>query len=77
MRACLYLTVFGLVAPAAIADVDGELGNLELRCEWQHFADQAREGVTWAIPESWGDCSLVVHGETGSTFKLFEIPATT
>jgi len=60
-----------------IADVDGELGNLELRCEWQHFVDQAREGVTWAIPESWGDCSLVVHGETGSTFKLFEIPATT
>jgi len=60
-----------------IADVDGELGKLELRCEWQRFVDKAREGVTWNIPESWGDCSLVVHGETGATFKLFEIPATT
>lgn len=59
-----------------IADIDGELGNLELRCEWQRFVDEARQGVTWNIPESWGDCSLVVHGETGSTFKLFEIPAT-
>lgn len=60
-----------------IADVDGELGDLELRCEWQRFVDTAREGVTWNIPESWGDCSLVVHGKTGSTFKLFEIPAST
>lgn len=60
-----------------IADVDGELGNLELRCEWQHFVDRAREGVRWTIPEGWGDCSLVVYGETGSTFKLFEIPTTT
>ena len=58
-----------------IADVEGQLGDLELRCEWQRFVDQAREGVTWNIPESWGDCSLVVHGEAGSTFKLFEIPA--
>lgn len=60
-----------------IADIDGDLGNLELRCEWQRFVDEAREGVTWNIPESWGDCSLVVYGETGATFKLFEIPATT
>lgn len=58
-----------------IADIEGELGDLELRCEWQRFVDQAREGVTWNIPESWGDCSLVVHGEAGATFKLFEIPA--
>jgi hypothetical protein len=60
-----------------IAAVDGELGNLELRCEWQRFVDKAREGVTWNIPESWGDCSLVVYGTTGSRFKLFEIPAST
>ncbi len=57
-----------------IADVEGELDNLELRCEWRRFTDEAREGVTWNIPESWGDCTLVVDGETGSTFRLFEIP---
>jgi hypothetical protein len=60
-----------------IADVDGELGDLELRCEWQRYVDRAREGVTWNIPESWGDCSLVVSGETGSTFMVFELPAST
>ena len=57
-----------------IADVEGTLGNLELRCEWQRFVDKARENVAWSIPESWGDCSVVVFGETGSTFKLVELP---
>ena len=58
-------------------DVDGDLGDLELRCEWQRFVDQAREGVTWNIPGNWGDCSLVVYGKAGATFKLFEVPAST
>ena len=58
-----------------ITDIDGELGNLELRCEWQRFIDTAREGVAWEIPDSWGKCSVVVYGETGSTFKLVELPA--
>lgn len=57
-----------------IADVDGTLGNLELRCEWQRFVDKARENVAWSIPASWGECSVVVFGETGSTFKLVELP---
>ena len=57
-----------------ITDVDGTLGNLELRCEWQRFVDKARENVAWSIPASWGECSVVVFGETGSTFKLVELP---
>lgn len=57
-----------------ITDIDGTLGNLELRCEWQRYVDEAREDVAWEIPASWGDCSVVVFGETGSTFKLVELP---
>ncbi len=58
-----------------LAEVDGELGEVEFRCDWQRYVDNAREGVTWNIPESWGDCAVVVRGQPGSTFKLFEIPA--
>lgn len=58
-----------------IAEIDGELNDIELRCDWQRFVDQAREGVSWEIPDSWGDCSIVVHGTPGTTFKLFEIPS--
>ena len=57
-----------------IADLRGSLDRLEVRCDWQRFVDDAREGVAWSIPEAWGDCSVVVLGEPGSTFKLFEIP---
>ena len=57
-----------------ITDIDGTLGNLELRCEWQRYVDEARENVAWEIPASWGDCTVVVHGEAGTTFKLVELP---
>jgi TonB family protein len=57
-----------------ITDIDGTLGNLELRCEWRRYVDEAREKVAWKIPASWGECSVVVHGEAGSTFKLVELP---
>lgn len=57
-----------------ITDIDGQLENIELRCEWQRYVDKARENVAWEIPDSWGACSVVVYGETGSTFKLVELP---
>ena len=57
-----------------ITEIDGTLGNLELRCEWQRYVDEAREDVAWEIPASWGECSVVVHGEAGATFKLVELP---
>ena len=57
-----------------ITEIDGTLGNLELRCEWQRYVDEARENVAWKIPASWGDCTVVVHGEPGATFKLVELP---
>jgi len=58
-----------------ITDIDGKLENLEFRCEWQRYVDEAREGIAWKIPDSWGECSVVVYGETGSTFRLVELPA--
>ena len=59
-----------------ITEIDGKLENLELRCEWQRYVDEAREGVAWEIPDSWGKCNVIVHGEAGSTFKLVELPVT-
>ena len=57
-----------------LTDINGPLGNLELRCDWQRYVDEARESVAWKIPDSWGECSVVVHGETGTTFNLVELP---
>lgn len=58
-----------------IAEVDGELGNIELRCAWRRIVDKARPGKSWDLPEDWGDCSIIVFGEPGSSFTLYEEPS--
>ena len=58
----------------AFADIDGEIENLEIRCDWQRIVDDVSDNKTWQIPESWGDCRILVTGEPGTTFKLVEIP---
>lgn len=57
-----------------LADINGSLRDIELRCAWQRVVDKAREGSTWEIPEAWGDCSIIVFGEPGTTFNLLELP---
>ena len=58
-----------------LADVKGELGDLELRCSWQRIVDKARPGKSWDLPADWGDCSIIVFGAPGATFTLYEEPS--
>jgi hypothetical protein len=58
----------------AFAEVAGELGEIELRCDWSHYRDQWRPDISWRIPESWGKCRLYVFGDEGATFKYIEYP---
>lgn len=54
--------------------IQGKLDNFELRCEWKHFVDKVDIGKAWEVPESWGDCQLVVFGEDNTKFQLVEYP---
>ncbi len=58
----------------AFADIDGDIENLEIRCDWQRIVDDVADNKTWQIPESWGECRILVTGEPGTTFKLVEMP---
>lgn len=58
-----------------LADVEGTLDSIELRCDWQHYVDKASIGKAWQIPRDWGNCKVIVLGEPGTRFKLYEIPA--
>ncbi len=60
----------------SIADVSGDLRDIEFRCSWQRVVDEAREGITWDLPEDWGDCSILVFGEPGTKFNFLELPST-
>lgn len=60
----------------SLADISGgDLRNIEFRCSWQRVVDTAREGATWDLPEDWGNCSIIVFGEPGTTFNLLELPS--
>jgi TonB family protein len=57
-----------------LADIDGNLNKLEIRCDWKRVTDTARAGVRWTIPESWGSCRVIVFGENGTSFNVLEEP---
>jgi len=62
---------------AGIEAVSGSLERVELRCDWRRVKAKPEKGRAWRIPPDWGDCSIYVFGEPGSTFQLLEYASTT
>jgi TonB family protein len=61
---------------AGIESGSGSLDRVELRCEWRRVKAKPEKGRAWRIPPEWGDCSIYVFGEPGSTFQLLEYSST-
>jgi hypothetical protein len=61
---------------AGIEAVAGSLERVELRCDWRRVKAKPEKGKAWHIPPDWGDCSIYVFGEPGSTFQLLEYAST-
>ncbi|MFT6952781.1 MAG: TonB family protein [Paraglaciecola sp.] len=57
----------------ALADINGELDTIELRCHNRREIYSAATDSTWNIPASWGRCSVRVVGAPQSTFTLVEL----
>lgn len=55
-------------------NIEGEIKELDIRCDWQRASEkEIYVGKVWEIPASWGTCSLYVHGNEGTTFRLLEL----
>jgi hypothetical protein len=61
---------------AGIEALSGSLERVELRCDWRRVKAKPEKGRAWRIPPEWGDCSIYVFGEPGSTFQLLEYSST-
>jgi TonB family protein len=61
---------------AGIEGVSGSLERVELRCDWRRVKAKPEKGRAWRIPPEWGECSIYVFGEPGSTFQLLEYAST-
>ncbi|MFH6952436.1 energy transducer TonB [Pseudoalteromonas sp. XMcav1-K] len=56
-----------------IDNVEGNLTNLEVRCDNHHSQFLVESGNKWQIPESWGSCSVYVFGDSNAKFTLADV----
>lgn len=61
----------------SIAEIEGDLETLDIRCENKRNTYTVNDQSNWKIPKSWGSCQVIVHGEEGSSFNLIELPDNT
>lgn len=57
----------------AFNDINGDLDTVEVRCESHREKFTVAEGHVWKIPESWGQCRVLVKGDDATKFNLIEV----
>ncbi|AOT07859.1 energy transducer TonB [Pseudoalteromonas luteoviolacea] len=57
-----------------IADINGSLSSLEVRCKNQFSSYDVKPGLKWNIPKNWQGCQVYVYGDKGASFHLVETP---
>ena len=57
-----------------LANVQGQLDSIEMRCDHKRFTSEVSDAVEWHIPESWGSCRVHIYGEPGTRFDVYELP---
>ena len=55
-----------------IANVAGEVRDLDLRCSQGERTIQYQDGVDWTVPRGWTGCTLVVGTAPATMFNLYE-----
>ncbi|WP_371193983.1 energy transducer TonB [Glaciecola sp. SC05] len=54
-------------------EIKGQLDTVEVRCETHREKFTVAEDFVWSIPESWGQCQVLVQGDSGTRFSLVEL----
>lgn len=58
----------------SLGKINGHLAALEVRCKRGTEIFSATDSETFTIPESWGECSVYLKGDAGTTFTLYQYP---
>lgn len=56
-----------------LAITEGELEEVQIRCDNKLSRFTAVSKSEWRIPNSWGQCSVFVSGEPGAQFEVVEV----
>ena len=57
----------------AFNNIQGELDTVEVRCDSHREKFTVAEAHVWHIPQSWGQCQVMVKGDSETTFDLVEV----
>ena len=60
----------------AFDSIKGDLDSVEVRCQSHREKFTVAEDHIWTIPESWGECRVMVKGDEGTSFELIEVATT-
>ena len=60
----------------AFDSIKGDLDSVEVRCQSHREKFTVAEAHIWTIPESWGECRVMVKGDEGTSFELIEVATT-
>lgn len=60
----------------SLADIDGNLQTLDIRCKNKRMTYSVAADTTWKIPQKWGACSVIFEGDEGASFKIVELSGT-
>jgi len=59
----------------AFANIQGQVDTVEVRCKMRREKFTVAEDFIWTIPDAWGECQVVVQGDTETKFDLVEVSA--
>ncbi len=57
----------------AFSEIKGDLKTVEVRCESHREVFTVAESHVWKIPQGWGQCRVLVQGDSGTAFNLVEV----
>ena len=55
------------------ANIQGNIEQVQIRCDARRETYTVAEDNMWEIPQSWGQCRLMLNGEAGTSFEVIEI----
>ena len=55
-----------------IAELDGEIGRIEVECSEHSTHLDYQPGAEWNLPADWAPCTVQVDARPGTTFALYE-----
>ena len=57
----------------AFGNIQGQLDTVEVRCDTHREKFTVAEAHVWQIPNSWGQCQVMVKGDSETKFDLIEV----